>query len=1031
MRKLKLKKEPFNFWLSPLTLLCLTACGGGVGSGNGGYFSVNGNVIKGPLKNALVGLDYDGDGVVDSSTVRTGLNGSYSVSTSTNAYTIIAVTDDQTVDTSSGIVVSGVTLKAPKGASVVTPTTTLMEKGGLTSQQVVSVLSLPDGVDPTNFNPYASYVNADQALAVEKVSQQIINVANSFAAAAEGAGASEAIAFTAALNSIAEVVKTKVANLADDNASIADKSLDLTNTADLNLIKNQVIKEIGTIAGVNKMAFNALVNDTATAIENVNVKIATAVDLTSDASKNIFSTAQVLADQVKAAAFFEVNSAGSGAISFISESAVNTSITNKAPSDISLSSNSIREEAPSLTIGTLTTTDSDQTSGVNFTYKIAEIPGTDYSAFSINQETGELLLNDQPDFKTKPSYNITVLSTDEGGKIFSETLLINVVKGNAATPEINTDASSGDEISTDAGKTEIRIYVNSEIELRKKLETAKDGDTIVLPSSELILDSSLKIPSGITLEGQIDSVMTLKNNAFLDLNDKEDVSLKNFLLNVHDARGVIGKNTKNVLLDGLTILGDTQSTDESSFAIYIDEGESTVVKNCNISEIYGGIYIVESNSTLVESNILSKVGFGNISLTGQNIEVINNEVDRAGHSGTIRSPSNGDGMSINGIDILISGNKVTNSFCYGLWITEGTNIEVKNNLFDGGVTGGLNFNNVDDLVVQGNEINKYNNGIILENSSNVVLSANTLNDSFIFVYKGVTNSSANGNIVNSRSDIGYVNASETGFTFAEDNTFNVKSVGISNSKPEIHGPLTLVTTTGDYLLFELPNNIVSDKDNDAVSLMIYDDDYSLHDTTIFMYNWTSSELMGPIRDHFDSYSTIIAAVDPLGYMDRNYRTETSLTVVRPDDNRFEASSNNDVIISSDSPHDIYGGEGNDLLFGFGSNDFLSGGIGNDQLDGGAGEDSLLGGPGNDIFILNKSDHHGFLTQTDTVHDFEVDTDLIGLVNYSLDDLTFNQVSRDNSGDTYITDASTGQTLVILNGLGQTELSPSDFIFYDL
>ena len=146
------------------------------------------------------------------------------------------------------------------------------------------------------------------------------------------------------------------------------------------------------------------------------------------------------------------------------------------------------------------------------------------------------------------------------------------------------------------------------------------------------------------------------------------------------------KNTKNVLLDGLTILGDTQSTDESSFAIYIDEGESTVVKNCNISEIYGGIYIVESNSTLVESNILSKVGFGNISLTGQNIEAITIEVDRADTRERIRSPSNGDGMSINGIDILISGNKVTNSFCYGLWITEGTNIEVKNNLFDGGVT---------------------------------------------------------------------------------------------------------------------------------------------------------------------------------------------------------------------------------------------------------------------------------------------------------------------------------------------------------
>ena len=51
--------------------------GGGQSGGGGGSFSVGGHIVKGPLSNALVGLDYDGDGIVDSSTVRTGSDGSF------------------------------------------------------------------------------------------------------------------------------------------------------------------------------------------------------------------------------------------------------------------------------------------------------------------------------------------------------------------------------------------------------------------------------------------------------------------------------------------------------------------------------------------------------------------------------------------------------------------------------------------------------------------------------------------------------------------------------------------------------------------------------------------------------------------------------------------------------------------------------------------------------------------------------------------------------------------------------------------
>ena len=54
-------------------------------------------------------------------------------------------------------------------------------------------------------------------------------------------------------------------------------------------------------------------------------------------------------------------------------SVVNTAASNKAPTNIALSSSAISEAASSLVIGTLTTTDSDQTAGVKPIYALAEV----------------------------------------------------------------------------------------------------------------------------------------------------------------------------------------------------------------------------------------------------------------------------------------------------------------------------------------------------------------------------------------------------------------------------------------------------------------------------------------------------------------------------------------------------------------------------------------------------------------------------------------------------------------------------------
>ena len=89
-----------------------------------------------------------------------------------------------------------------------------MEEGNISAEEVATVLGLPDGIDPLSFNPFDVDENDAAAVAaaleVEKVSQQIMTAVTSFASAAEGAGADEGDAFTAALGSVVEVVKAKV-----------------------------------------------------------------------------------------------------------------------------------------------------------------------------------------------------------------------------------------------------------------------------------------------------------------------------------------------------------------------------------------------------------------------------------------------------------------------------------------------------------------------------------------------------------------------------------------------------------------------------------------------------------------------------------------------------------------------------------------------------------------------------------------------------------------------------------------------------
>lgn len=79
---------------------------------------------------------------------------------------------------------------------------------------------------------------------------------------------------------------------------------------------------------------------------------------------------------------------------------------------------------------------------------------------------------------------------------------------------------------------------------------------------------------------------------------------------------------------------------------------------------------------------------------------------------------------------------------------------------------------------------------------------------------------------------------------------------------------------------------------------------------------------------------------------------------------------NDVIDGGLDDDFLFGGDGNDLIFGGGSSseDRIAGGTGDDELYGGPGNDSFRGGPGIDTIYLNNSIYFGVLPAADGAND---------------------------------------------------------------
>ncbi len=127
---------------------------------------------------------------------------------------------------------------------------------------------------------------------------------------------------------------------------------------------------------------------------------------------------------------------------------------------------------------------------------------------------------------------------------------------------------------------------------------------------------------------------------------------------------------------------------------------------------------------------------------------------------------------------------------------------------------------------------------------------------------------------------------------------------------------------------------------------------------------------------------------------------------------------NDILFGGAGSDRIGGKAGNDILSGDAGDDFIWGDAGDDIIMGVTGNDVLVGdnmsgGSGSDLFVFGNGDG------TDTILDFEVGIDRIGLIEGELSEVDVALI--DDGNNTLLGVVSTGETLAILSGVQASSL----------
>ena len=415
-------------------------------SGNGeAAQAISGVAIKGPLNNAFVFLDENGNETFDVGELSTTTNstGGFDLSVGSRTGEIFVITNDNTIDTATGAMLSGVTLRSSMDSTVVSPLTTLMVSADLSSQEISSLLGITAQVDLKTFNPFAAGVDASAALEIEKASVATLSTVVGFAESAVGAGAAASVAYDAAYEAFRLTLEAK---------QQAGQQFDFTNSGDLAQFQGAFRSEIQNHSSADVDALDRISGQVVDAVINTNTAVLSLNDTVLSNNADTFGLLQVLKDQSHAAASDEAASQGSGIIALSDANNVATLVQNQAPTDAQLSNSTYVAGSVSLVVGTVSVTD-DNTDPGNFRFALGNDANSDNALFSIDPSTGELAFLQNPDENVADSLTVLILITDEGGKTLSQTLSIDVVPSNNLPVFSSGSSASLSENATDTGYT--------------------------------------------------------------------------------------------------------------------------------------------------------------------------------------------------------------------------------------------------------------------------------------------------------------------------------------------------------------------------------------------------------------------------------------------------------------------------------------------------------------------------------------------------------------------------------------------------
>lgn len=399
---------------------------------------VSGKVLIGPVKSALVWLDKDGDGVLDTNEKyqRTNEDGSFTFSTTSSSPNFAVLLDNSSINMAAGNVVgddNGVPLMSAGGTSV-SHITTVMKKAGLTSSQIVSIFDLPEIEDIANFDPYGEGVSSDQAAGYLQATHQLAAVADGLAALLYGAGVVEANVWSKTLEGIASVAENATAEsfVFDGNSG----------KANIEALLNSVATE-GNVQGQLTDAVKTAVVD---GIFNVTTVIGTVTDFDPDTASGSAKLSNT--QQLQVEIYTAVSGGGPNSVTYKTASNLDEDLTNRPPTDLGflvgddlIDIASIKDNASAddkvFEVGVA----DDGSMG---RWNIAEIDGTDYASFVFadaaedaprvlyETENGDtdissvnLKLNvDTLDATVQNTYTVVLVAQDDAYKEFSDPLLV-------------------------------------------------------------------------------------------------------------------------------------------------------------------------------------------------------------------------------------------------------------------------------------------------------------------------------------------------------------------------------------------------------------------------------------------------------------------------------------------------------------------------------------------------------------------------------------------------------------------------------